>query len=194
MNTSDPDYDNWDFDYEIPYYVYGYYNGEESDMAKLPDNWGTDALPPLRQRKRSLSKYVKSPLDLTTHSSKRDEQEEMQKENENLKDDLEDSNKFFSRLRDRKLEKAGFPSCARCIGEVVLISVGDSERVYETLLVDVSQRGRSIRIAASERKNGATTISQKMEGWWLVDKLRFIDTIFIPAESMPEGELPRNIV
>ena len=147
-------------------------------------------LPPLRSRKRLkdfMKKKVKSPLDL---EERNDFIEEMKEENASL----EDSNDFFERLKNRKLERAGFPSYDKCINNVVLLSVGDSERVYEALICDISLRGRSIRIEPSSRKNGATTISEKMAGWWLIDKLSFIDTIDICNKQLPEKELPRAIV
>ena len=214
MNPEEPDIP-YNFDYEIPCYVYGYYNGDTNNMGDeevnelgvtadalrqelaedIAERHGTD---PWREEENT-----DGPRELLRRSHRRRERihtatpdiinrelyENRRKENKAL-----DGDELLSRLRDRRLSSKGYPSADSFIGQNILICVGDGEIIYEARITTISSRARSVFLEQSLKPKGRT-ITTKMVGWWKIEKIKFIDKLIaINPVPQPEKDMSRTIL
>jgi hypothetical protein len=146
------------FDYEVPCYVYGYYNGEDPIMDEY-------------EEKLSSLGTVPGP-----HNKKKTP-----------------STSFKEKMRDKMLEKVGFPKHENFINEPLLLQIGDGSVIFEARITAVSENVRAAFIEPTHKPYGRT-ISDKMVGWWLFDKLRLVDKINVTDSKTNEKDMHRNIL
>ena len=111
------------------------------------------------------------------------------------KQDEETSENFMARICDKKLAKSGFPGKDSFLNKNVLVRIGDVEVIYEVRVKAVSVRGRSVFLVKTTNKK-VRTVTDKMIGWWLTDKVTFIDKVCLDAEKeiVTEKDMTRNIL
>tara|TARA_B100000579_G_scaffold437980_1_gene470495 strand:- start:9522 stop:10070 length:549 start_codon:yes stop_codon:yes gene_type:complete len=178
-----PETDYKNFDHEIPCYVFGYYNGEEDLMGteeerkneireqlaqRIADSYGTD---PWRDAEPAVTiPPIHRPAKNTANES------------------------FTERMRDKRLVRAGFSEYDKIINQPVLMQFGNGDYVYECRITEVSARGRAVYVAPMSDSVGKT-ISAKMEGWWLLNKVKFIDKVSLEnPKKVDEKDMTRTIL
>ena len=105
------------------------------------------------------------------------------------------SSDFMARICDKKLAKSGFPGKDSFLNKNVLVRIGDVEVIYEVRVKAVSVRGHSVFLVKTTNKK-VRTVTDKMIGWWLTDKVTFIDKVCLDLEKdmVAEKDMTRNIL
>ena len=163
----EPEDVNQNFDHEIPCYVYGYYNGEESIMDE-------DDIVRLRNRHNN---HIGS----------------MPEKYKTKKDTAETVKDFKTRMCDKKLAKAGFPCREELVNRPLLIEVGDGGFIFEALITEISESGKAFFIEPTHNPLGRT-ITEKMVGWWRLEKIKLVDKINVKKSKVKEKDMTRSIL